>query len=106
MYVLGDSFIPNFGPTVPFPSSPLSCLMGQVRKFVPLVKGSHPRSVGQFKAGVPISPASQERGAGSDEQTGQESQMALGFSGNNCCAATLFRARTAGGVRDFLSRFC
>ena len=51
MDVLGDSFIPNFGPTVPFPSSPLSCLMGQVRKLVPLVKGSHPRSVGQFKAG-------------------------------------------------------
>ncbi len=64
MDVLGDSFTANFGATVPFPSKPLSCLMGQVRKLDPLVKGSHPRSVGRFKAVVQISPALQRRGAG------------------------------------------
>jgi hypothetical protein len=42
MDVLGFSFTCNFGATVPFPSSPLSCLMGQVSRLDPLVKGSHP----------------------------------------------------------------
>ena len=46
MDVLGDSFTPNFGATVPFPSNPSSCLMGQVRSLDPLVKVSHPNCVG------------------------------------------------------------
>src|SRR5260370_28010415 len=35
MAVLGDSFTSNFGATVPFPSNPFSCLMGQVRSLDP-----------------------------------------------------------------------
>ena len=54
MAVLGDSFTPNFGATVPFPSNPSSCLMGQVRSLDPLVKGSHPNRVGRFEAVVQI----------------------------------------------------
>jgi hypothetical protein len=71
MGVLGESFTTNFGATVPFPSSPLSCLMGQVSRLDPLVKGNHPTCVGRFKAAVQIRSAVQGRGASQDEQTGQ-----------------------------------
>src|SRR5258705_8623557 len=106
MAVLGDSFTSNFGATVPFPSNPFSCLMGQVRSLDPLVKGSHPNRVGRFEAVVQISLGRQQRGAGQNEHTGSESQMDLVVSGDNRRDATLFRARTAGGFRDFHSRFC
>src|ERR1700756_3157903 len=46
MVVLGYSFTPNFGATVPFSTNPSSCLMGQVRSLDPLVKVSHPNCVG------------------------------------------------------------
>ena len=65
MGVLGFSFPSNFDATVPFPSSPPSCLMGQVSRLDLLVKGSHPSCVGRFKAGDQLSPAVHERGGGS-----------------------------------------
>src|SRR5260370_1645469 len=55
MAVLGDSFTPNFGATEPVPSNHSSCLMGQVRRLDPLVKGSHPNRVGRFEGVVQIS---------------------------------------------------
>ena len=73
MGVLEFSFTLNFDATVPFPSSPPSCLIGQVSRLDPLVKGDHPSCVGRFKAVVQLSPAVQEKGAGQDEQTGQRS---------------------------------
>src|SRR5258707_1336977 len=96
MAVLGDSFTPKFGATVPFPSNPSSCLMGQVRSLDPLVKGGHPNRVGRFEAVVHISLGRQQRGAGQNEHTGSESQMDFGVSGDNPPDATFFRAPTAG----------
>src|SRR5260221_7079664 len=105
MGVLGFSFTSNFGATVPFPSNPSSCLMGQVRSLDPLVKGSHPNRVSRFEAVVQISLGRQQRGAGQDEHTGSESQMDLVGFGGNRRDATLFCARTAGGFCDFYFRF-
>jgi hypothetical protein len=62
MAVLGESFTPHFGATVPFPSSPLCCLMGQVSRLDPLVKGNHPTCVGRFKVAVQISLGLQKEG--------------------------------------------